>query len=169
MHHFRVLAHEDQAEFDELLAAYQSEFPAQTCHQCFRVDQLAQSRWRLARTRRLEALAFDEMLNGALDETNPDARILARLSANIKDLVTFLHRQAVAAETSYYRAYRELTQARSRELRNEANRAKSWLREQLLSSVRPSPEPAFDPTRAVPVAWTPENPFSSVAASGSVG
>ena len=163
MNQFRVLAHEDQAEFDRLLAAYRAEFAPHTGHECFLVDQLAQSRWRLARTRRFEALAFNQILTGETDETNPDARILAKLSEATKDIHTLLQRQARAAENSYYRAHRELIQAHSRKLRNEANEAKDWLKEQLLGTRKPRPEPPFDPTRATRDSWCPENPMASDA------
>ncbi len=152
---FLVLAHEDQAEFDRLLTGYTAEFTPQTGHASFLTGQLAQSRWRLARARRFEAIALHFMLTGEFDRSIPDARIVARISENVKDFLTFLHRQAVSAETSYYRAYRELTQAVSRELRNKANAAKNWLSEQLRASPTPAPEPHFDPTRAIPVSWSP--------------
>ncbi len=160
---FRVLAHEDQAEFDRLLAAYRQEFAPNTAHGIFLTAQLAQSRWRLARARRFEALALDQLLTGEVDQSNPEARIVAALAAKMKDVYSFLQRQATSAETSYQRAHRELTQAPLRELRNKANMARLWLMEQLRAPPPPAPEPQFDPTRATPSAWRPH----AAAANGA--
>ncbi len=128
---FAVLPHEDQAAFAQLLEAYRSEFAPKTTHESFMTAQMAESRWRLERTRRFEAIALDQMLSETVDETNPDAVIVARLAEKCSDVLTLLHRYAVAAEASYHRAHRELTQARSRESRNKAKEAQLWLKQQL--------------------------------------
>ena len=133
-----VLRHEDQTAFDRLLESYLSEFQPTTTHEHFLVDQLAQSRWRLDRAHRLEALALEQIVSGDSDETNPNSRILAHLGPNA---LTTLNRWAAAAEKSYYRAHRELTQARSRELRNKANDAQVWLQQQLAATPMPKLDP----------------------------
>ncbi len=121
-----VLRHEDQPAFDRLLESYRSEFLPATTHEQSLVDQLAQSRCRLNRARRLETLALDQIIDPAQsDETNPDSRIVAHLGHTA---LTTLNRWASAAEKSYYRAHRELTQARAREIRNKANDAQIWLK-----------------------------------------
>ena len=131
-----VLCHEDQPAFDRLLDSYTSEFQPATTHEQFLVGQLAQSRWRLDRARRIEVLALDQIVEPTqMDETNPDARILASLGPNA---LATLNRWAAAAEKSYYRAHRELTQTRSRELRNKANDARIWLKEKI-EAVRTPP------------------------------
>src|SRR5690348_825254 len=59
---FTVLPHEDQDEFDILVACMRDEFQPANQHEIFLVEQMAQSRWRLARARRLETAIFDQML-----------------------------------------------------------------------------------------------------------
>src|SRR5438874_2144942 len=61
---FTVLPHEDQDEFDILLACLRDEFKPAGEHERFLVEQMAQSRWRLARARRLENAMFEQMLKG---------------------------------------------------------------------------------------------------------
>jgi hypothetical protein len=143
---FTVLPHEDQAAYDALLEKYRSEFGPQTEHESFLVEQLAQSRWRLDRIRRFETIAFEHLLldsRNDVDETNPDARIVARLTWRTADPIAVLQRYATAAERSYYRAHRELTQGRTREKRNEAKDAQVWLKQQL-EQIPVEPLPDFD-------------------------
>ena len=157
-----VLPHEDQAAFDQMLERYRKEFNPQTEHTSFLVQQLAQSRWRLERIRRLESIAFEYLMleeNGTLDETNPDARIVAKLAAKSGDPLPILHRYAVDAERSYYRAHRKLSQADSRAKRNEANEAQVWLKEQL-QQIPLAPVPGFDDPFAprmpeISASWSP--------------
>jgi hypothetical protein len=61
---FTVLPHEDQDEFDILLACFRDDFKPVNQHEAFLVEQMAQSRWRVARGQRLEAAMFEQMLNG---------------------------------------------------------------------------------------------------------
>jgi hypothetical protein len=164
---FTVLPHEDQVAFNRMLENYCKEFNPQTEHSRFLVHQLAQSRWRLERIRRFEAIAFELMLedetvlvqlgtqtspslsaaeSGAPDSrwaTNPDARIVAKIATKTGDPLPILHRYAVEAERSYYRAHRELSQGESRATRNKANEAQVWLKEQLQLIPLP-PVPDFD-------------------------
>jgi hypothetical protein len=165
---FAVLPHEDQSEFDRMLESYRKEFNPQTEHASFLVQQLTESRWRLERIRRLEAIAFEYL---ALEDdpapgqhssqetpdlratkagsplsawaTTPDARIVARMAAKTGDPLPLLNRYAVDAERSYYRAHRELSQIESRAKRNEANEAQVWLKEQL-QQIPPPPIPDLD-------------------------
>ncbi len=134
-----VPQHEDQAAFDRLLESYTSEFKPNSAHQQFLVTQLATSRWRLDRARRLEAHALDQIIDPTqIDETNPSARIVAHLGHNA---LAILDRWAAAAERSYFRAHRELTQARVGELRNQANEAEVWLKQQVEAVRTPAPDP----------------------------
>jgi hypothetical protein len=161
---FKVLPHEDQSAFDDLLRKYRAEFTPRNQHETFLVEQLAQSRWRLDRIRRFEGIAFEQLLLDGVDAPdfrnasgqNPDATIVVKLAARTNDPVAVLHRYAVAAERSYYRAHRELTQGRAREKRNEANEAQVWLKQQLQEIPLP-PFPGFDDSSiAVPVSWSPQ-------------
>ncbi len=129
----------NQSALDRLLESYNSEFNPTTTHEQFLVEQLAQSRSRLDRARTLEALALDQIVTGETDETNPNSRILAHLGPNA---LTILNRWAAAAEKSYYRAHRELTQARSHKKRNEANDAQVWLKQRLEAIRTPTAAPA---------------------------
>src|SRR5579883_1874657 len=61
---FRVLVHESQSEFDALQEALESEFEPEGEHETFPVNQMTQSRWRLARIARLETAAFDCIVLG---------------------------------------------------------------------------------------------------------
>ena len=52
---FCILAHEDAAEFQALLDQYRAEFKPATAGEIFLVEQMAQSRWTLARVASLLA------------------------------------------------------------------------------------------------------------------
>ncbi len=147
----KTLLHEDQSGYDRLLASYRSEFQPVTAHEQFLVTQLAESRWRLDRARRLEALAFDHIAAPTeVDETNPDARIVANLGSTA---VSTRDRWAAAAEKSYFRAHRQLAQARAAEKRNEANRAQVSLKQQvepLAPATAISPPPPLQKLKSSP-------------------
>ncbi len=108
---FSVLPHEDQDEFDILLACLRDEFQPATQHETFLVEQMAQSRWRLARARRLETALFDQMLKGFIPEDD-DQRIAAKLMSGGDRALATLQRYATAAERSYYKAHAELLKSR---------------------------------------------------------
>ena len=107
----QVLRHEDQEEFDILLACLNDEFQPANQHESFLVEHMAQSRWRLSRVRRLETAAFDQMLSA-------DAPLGAQFLQGPGRALSILQRLASAAERSYYMAHAELL--KSRQLRNEA-------------------------------------------------
>jgi len=115
---FTVLPHEDQDEFDILLACLRDEFHPANQHESFLVEQMAQSRWRLARARRLETAMFDQMLLGEMGDADPDQQIAAKLLSGGDRALATIQRYATAAERSYYKAHTELL--RSRQMRNEA-------------------------------------------------
>ena len=115
---FTVLAHEDQDEFDILLACLRDEFQPANQHESFLTEQMAESRWRLSRARRLETAIFDQMLQAEITSDDPDQRIAANLLKGGDRALATLQRCAAAAERSYYKAHAELL--KSRQLRNEA-------------------------------------------------
>ena len=115
---FTVLPNEDQEEFDILLACFRDEFRPANQHECFLIEQMAQSRWRLARARRLESAMFDRMVLGERSETDGDQQIAAKLLTGGDRALATIQRYAIAAERSYYKAHTELL--RSRQMRNEA-------------------------------------------------
>src|SRR5215831_9000717 len=113
---FTVLPHEDQEEFDILLACLRDEFRPANQHESFLVEQMAQSRWRLARAGRLETAMFEQMLNGYIP-ADDDQRIAAKLMSGGDRALATIQRYANAAERSYYKAHTELM--KSRRLQNE--------------------------------------------------
>jgi hypothetical protein len=111
---FKVLAHEDQEEFDQLVQDMRAYHRPRDIHQRLLVDQMAKSQWLLARAQRLQTVAYD-LLAGAQDESDPDTAIVNAMRASNPDLIGRLERYVRSAERSFYQAYRELTR------QNEAN------------------------------------------------
>lgn len=109
---FSVLPHENADEFQELEDALESEFAPVGEHETFLVYEMARARWRLLRIERLEALAFEQALTDPGGSSDPDARILAAMSASASPLDK-LQRYASAARRDYYRAHRELEKAQA--------------------------------------------------------
>ncbi len=110
---------------------------------------MAESRWRLDRTHRFEAIAFEQLLD-EYDETNPDHLIVLKLTNRTSNIMDLLQRYRTAAERSYYKAHKELTQGRKNEKRNEAKVAVdplAWIKEQLDQDPDP---PDHDPFWAPP-------------------
>ncbi len=114
---FRVLPHEDQEEFDVLLACFRDDFQPANQHESFLVEQMAQSRWRLSRAQRLESAMFEHMLNGYIPSAD-DQRIAAKLMNGGDRALATIQRYITAAERSYYKAHAELL--RSQQMRNKA-------------------------------------------------
>jgi hypothetical protein len=166
---FALLPHEDPAEFQDLLDDYRAEFKPASVDEDFLVEQMAQSRWTLARARRLEAHTLNCLAGIVPDRDDPDAIIARNLLNRNGGGPSGFQRYAAAAERSYYRARRELQQARSRELRNKANEAQAWLRNEVRETVPPDPiqpEPAalddFNPDwPPVPSATVVDDPVAS--------
>ncbi len=84
-----VLPNEDQTEFDSLLERYRNQFGFDGEHESFLVEQMARSRWKLARIQRLETTTFQRA-----SETG---------SAEDWKALATLQRYAAAAERSYYK------------------------------------------------------------------
>ncbi len=135
---FSVLPHEDQDEFDILLACLRDEFQPMNQHESFLVEQMAQSRWRLARARRLESAMFEQMLKGFVPEDD-DQRIAAKLMSGGDHAMATIQRYATAAERSYYKAHAELL--KSRDSRNEPKSATRHARLVTRHSVQNEPNP----------------------------
>ncbi len=104
----RVLAHEDQQEFDQVLEDLRAYHGPRDIHQRLLVDQLAKSQWLLARAQRLQAVAYD-LLAGVEDENDAHVAIVNSMRASNPDVIGRLERYAASAERSFYQAYRELT------------------------------------------------------------
>jgi hypothetical protein len=113
----RVLPNENQQEFDELIAEYHRTFAPANVHEQFLVEEMAQSRWRLARIRRLEAALVEQMAGAgdpadsgvALAPTRPAAaRLAAALINNTAGCFTALQRFAADAERAGHWALKQL-------------------------------------------------------------
>jgi hypothetical protein len=132
---FTVLPHENQDEYNQLLAAYRDEFHPQGVHQDFLVEQMAQHRFKLTRIHRLEQSAFEQILTEPnANDDSPDGRILAALGAS-GNVLDKLQRYAAASERAYYRAHRELEQARARSQKSEAAALDNYLKKITCSPV----------------------------------
>ena len=116
---FRVLAHEDQDEFDKALQSLRDEYEPYTEHQHFLVEQLAKSHWNLARAQRLLNRAFDHMAGLPMDEDDPDTAIIRHMFKTNPNAFQTLERHAKNCESSYYRAFAELKKAK--QIQNEAD------------------------------------------------
>jgi len=115
---FRVLPNENQQEFDKLIAEYNRTFAPANIHERFLVEEMAQSRWRLARIRRLENEVVEQMV-GSASPVDADSIIAAALLNNKAGALTVLHRYAVAAERSGHRAFQQLLALRKQRVQNE--------------------------------------------------
>jgi hypothetical protein len=123
---FKVLMHENQAEFDVLKQRIANEQNPQGEHETFLVEQMAQSRWKLIRISRLENVAFDYILLGEdpSHSGDPDAKIIAAMSKNSRDALALLERYRINAERAYYKAHKEIManrRAAAKEHREVAN------------------------------------------------
>ena len=110
---FRVLAHEDQQEYDRLVEEMRTCYHPRDIHPRLLVDQMAKSQWLLARAQRLQTVAYD--LLAGVENDDPDTAIVNAMRAANPDIIGRLERYAASAERSFYKAYRELTR------QNEAN------------------------------------------------
>lgn len=148
---FSVLAHEDRAEFDSLLNEYQAEFHPQSAHETFLVEQMAQSRWTLARARRLEAHVLDQ-LAGAPAADDPDARIAAQIVGHAASPFNTVQRYIRADDRAYFRAHRDLTRAREKTSQNKANADDALFAELLrpVSYIPKTAPPPVDPPAPKP-------------------
>jgi hypothetical protein len=113
---FTFLPHEDQDEFDVLLACFRDDFKPANQHESFLVEQMAQARWRLARAHRLENAMFEQMPNGYIP-AGDDQCIAAKLTSGGDRAFATIQRYITAAERSCCKAHAELL--KSQRVRNE--------------------------------------------------
>ncbi|MGA2182617.1 MAG: hypothetical protein ABSH47_06270 [Bryobacteraceae bacterium] len=125
---FRVLTNESQEDFDELIAELTRTFAPTNAYEHILVMEMAQSHWRVARARRLEAGVIDDMAAGHAS-SDPDATLRTMLLNNQAGSFLAFQRYAAAAERTGYRALKQLLalrklaaqEAREAALRNEPN------------------------------------------------
>jgi hypothetical protein len=111
---FRVLQAENQDEFDELIAKYRREFAPTNSYEESLVEELAQSRWRLARARRLEAQMVDAMLEATVFNDSDGALVFALLNNHAGPFVV-IQRYIAAAERTGHRARNQFLAIRRQE------------------------------------------------------
>jgi hypothetical protein len=143
---FSLLPHEDRDEFQKLIADYRLEFKPVSSDETLLIQQMAQSRWTLARARRIEAHLLNLLMGVELPAGDPDARIAIQLDQKSGAALATIQRYATTAEGTYHRARRTLQQARSRELRNKAMELQIWLKEQFKT---PSLAPPRNPLHPI--------------------
>ena len=114
---FRVLPHEDQSAFDALLASYHAELKPRRVDDVFLVEQMAQSRWKLARINRLEVEVVKQMCGVQNEPKSGNAILAAHILSRNGDAYATLQRWAAAAERTYHRCRRELIRNREMEAR----------------------------------------------------
>jgi len=151
---FRVFPGESQQEFDSLAAAYTRDFAPASPHEEFLIRVMAESEWRLRRMRRLETALIEQMTADAGSD-NPDAVLVAALLGNTAGPWKALQRYAADAERSYYRAFRQLQQARAQ---NEASAEPPTVLTLPARPAAPAPPveiPASETRRGTPAAETP--------------
>jgi hypothetical protein len=112
--HFAVLPHEDLGAFHKIRSGYLDTFLPGNEHEYFLVETMVESRWKLARLKRMEAALVQQMCGQDTERTNPDAVIAAAMLAGSANAYACLQRYQAAAERSYYKAKQELERERAR-------------------------------------------------------
>src|SRR5579884_4100450 len=108
-----VLPHENQAEFDSLLADLQNELQPRGPVELFLVRQMADAQWKLARARNIETAVFERMLDPH-DKTysSPEDQMAAAMTKHGGDALMKIQRYTSALERSYYKAHKALLAGR---------------------------------------------------------
>src|SRR5579884_2452520 len=108
-----VLPHENQAEFNMLVAGLQNELQPRGPVELFLVRQMADAQWKLDRARKIETAVFERMLDPH-DKTNssPEDQMAAAMTKYGGDALMKIQRYTSALERSYYKAHKELLAGR---------------------------------------------------------
>ncbi len=153
-----VLPGESQQDLDALIQALNDEFEPATETERHYVERMIHARWKLLRAERLEAEAFEWVLEGPETLPSADRRILRDLS-DPSGLINRVERYAASAERAYSKALKELLQYRAQtakqEKQNKAKAAEDWLKTEF-EKVQNEPIDAWDdPTLAPPQLMQP--------------
>lgn len=147
-----VLPTENQADLDALASAITQEHRPSGDAEMFLVTQVIAARWKLARIERLEAEAFNQILESKFGPVCPDRRVLNEL-AEPGNILDKLQRYSAAVERSIYKALRELTQLRAGRQKskeqNEAKAAENWL-QGLIAQTPAVPDPWISDRSSTP-------------------
>jgi hypothetical protein len=145
---FRLLDNENQEEFDELIAEYHRTFKPANTHEQFLIEEMVQSRWRLARVRRLEAELIEDMVaRRGFDDA--DAMMVGAFRNDTAHALTALQRYAASIQRAAFRAFDQLLAFRKLEAqtarhparRNEPNSGVSPDANSGTVEESPHPEP----------------------------
>jgi hypothetical protein len=109
-----ALAQRSVLDMKELL---RREFKPTTEHETFLVELMAHARWKFGMFEASEAALVEKMMQGSTPVTGQDANALDRMLENPVAALAMFQRAQAAAERSYYKAHRELMQARALEAR----------------------------------------------------
>ena len=139
---FRVLETENQDEFDDLLAINIREFQPATSYEQFLVEEMVQSRWLLARARRLEADLIDD-LTAARECADAEEMLRKAYRADTARALTNLQRQAAAHQRAAFRARDQLQNLRKQEAREARELLKQNEPNLCLTPLPPSPPTAI--------------------------
>jgi hypothetical protein len=152
-----ILPGEKTADLEALKRSITAEWNPISDHESFLVDQMITARWRLIRLGRLEAEAFDCMLEQNEANDSPDRKLLVQLETR-GSIFEKLERYTRAAERAYSKAVRDLQQHRAARAKttkqNKAKEANEWLRGEL-AKLEQRNTYTDDPTIAIPVHWSP--------------
>src|ERR1700680_4395158 len=141
-----VLAYENRADYEKLVADYADEYEPDTIHQNFLVSQLAGRRWRLNRLQSIENAAIDLIIAGPGEFADtPDHKIAQRMLDSGGDPLPRLERYRASIERSYHRAVKELRMAQKQQIQNEANsrRARGRQMEEFIHAAARAPIPGY--------------------------
>jgi len=158
---FHVLPHENQQQFDELIADFHRTFaPANACERLL-VEEMVQSRRRVARIRRLEIAVIEQMIDPA-NPADAEFQIAAALLNNTAAAWHILQRYAAAAERSGYRAFQQLLALRK--LDAQATRDRARQNEPNPRRNRPNPFIPFIPSNSFTPSPSAPGPFEQLFA-----
>ncbi len=153
-----VLPGESQDDLDALIHALNDEFKPATETERHYVERMIHARWKLLRAQRLEAEAFEWVLEGPETLSSADRRILRDLS-DPSGLINRVERYAASAERAYSKALKELLQYRAQtakqEKQNKARAAEHWLKTEFEKLQNEPTDPWDDPTLAPPQLMRP--------------
>ena len=152
---FSVLSHENQSEFDLVREHLIEEFQAETEHERFLVDQMAQARWRISRVDRIENCALDQMTKGGDPKLDPDGRIAAHMLANGAAILSSLQRYRTASQNAYTKFYKLLCDSRAARV---ARRTAANI-DQSIAMLINAPMPATPSTHTGPRMPLSQNPY----------
>ena len=158
---FYLLPNESQDEFDALAERLAAEHAPEGDTETFLVDQMIQSRWKLIRLERLEALAMEQILTHPSAPPDADTAVLESLSRN-GAILDKLARYQAAAERAYFKALRELRAVRLSTRRAEARAMEAYVQAlvhaPLPGSSRPVQNEANPAPRNAPASASPKAP-----------